>query len=187
MEPIENSPAVNPVKSSEVSVDLLHQDWEDAGDVMDISTNIQQILEGLSNDESSEDAPVLTTLTAAEIVEPEEKENKSVDQSAASKLFPVFYKEMAKSGTSASPSAGPRPQSNKFASGSRSQWIRARNDGESQRILDAGQKVYGAVQCPECSMVYHAKEPEDELLHVKIHESMKDTLKFLVSYLHSSK
>ena len=62
----------------------------------------------------------------------------------------------------------------------KSQWMRARNDGESQRIIDAGQKAYGAVQCPECMLVYHIKEPEDELLHAKIHDSLKDTLKFTV-------
>ena len=62
----------------------------------------------------------------------------------------------------------------------KSQWMRARNDGENQRILDAGQKAYGAVQCPECMLVYHIKEPEDELLHAKIHDSLKDTLKFTV-------
>ena len=62
----------------------------------------------------------------------------------------------------------------------KSQWIRARNDGQNQMMLDAGQKAFGAVQCPECMLVYHVKEPEDELLHTKIHDSLKDNLKFMV-------
>ena len=48
-------------------------------------------------------------------------------------------------------------------------------------ILDAGQKDYGAVQCPECMMVYHVKDPEDELLHAGIHESVQDALKYSVT------
>lgn len=63
----------------------------------------------------------------------------------------------------------------------KSTWIKAKHDGESQMILDAGQKEYGTRQCPECSMVYHLKDPEDELLHQKIHDSLKDSLRFLVS------
>lgn len=47
-------------------------------------------------------------------------------------------------------------------------------------ILDAGQREFGAVQCPECMMVYQVKDPEDELLHAGIHESVNDTLKFSV-------
>ncbi len=62
----------------------------------------------------------------------------------------------------------------------KSQWIRALNDGENQMILDAGQKKYGAIQCPECLMVYHVKDPEDELLHAGIHGIVNDTLKFSV-------
>lgn len=49
--------------------------------------------------------------------------------------------------------------------------------------MDAGQKAFGAIQCPECQLVYHVKEPEDELLHVKFHESFQDVLKFSVSLL----
>lgn len=73
----------------------------------------------------------------------------------------------------------PNPVSAKKTS-HKSQWIRARNDGQNQMMLDAGQKAFGAVQCPECMLVYHVKEPEDELLHTKIHDSLKDNLKFMV-------
>ena len=59
--------------------------------------------------------------------------------------------------------------------------MRARQEGENQMILDAGQKDYGAVQCPECMMVYHVKDPEDELLHAGIHESVQDALKYSVT------
>lgn len=62
----------------------------------------------------------------------------------------------------------------------KSQWMRALNDGEHQMLLDAGQKKYGAVQCSECLMVYHVKDPEDELIHAKMHDIVNDTLKFSV-------
>lgn len=58
--------------------------------------------------------------------------------------------------------------------------MRALNDGENQMILDAGQKKYGAIQCSECLMVYHVKDPEDELIHAGMHEIVNDTLKFPV-------
>jgi N-acetyltransferase len=64
----------------------------------------------------------------------------------------------------------------------KTQWLRALNDGDNQLILDAGQKKYGAIQCQECLMVYHVKDPEDELIHAGIHEIVNDTLKFTVKY-----
>lgn len=62
----------------------------------------------------------------------------------------------------------------------KTQWLRALTDGENQMLLDAGQKAYGAIQCPDCRMVYHLKDPGDELLHTKVHESVQDALKFVV-------
>lgn len=62
----------------------------------------------------------------------------------------------------------------------KAQWVRALKDGGNQRILDAGQKKFGAVQCPECMVVYHVKDPEDELIHVGLHQVVNDTLKFAV-------
>ena len=62
----------------------------------------------------------------------------------------------------------------------KNQWLKAKHGGDTQMILDAGQKAYGATVCLECGMVYHLKDPEDELLHNKIHDSIKDILRFPV-------
>lgn len=44
--------------------------------------------------------------------------------------------------------------------------------GEQQYQIDAGQKAFGLKQCPTCDMQYSVHEPEDELLHLKYHNSV---------------
>lgn len=53
---------------------------------------------------------------------------------------------------------------------------------EDQYQLDAGQKAFGATQCPECNIVYQLGNPEDENAHLNYHNSVR-TLKFQVNYL----
>nr|CAH0104528.1 unnamed protein product [Daphnia galeata] len=150
------------VASEENRINTLSSDWDDdIAESMDISCNIQDILNGLSEEESKE--KVAGTPEAPM----EEKEN-----DASKKLFPLFSKNTANSSLPASENRVAKQVNPK------SQWIRALNDGENQMILDAGQKKYGAIQCPECLMVYHVKDPEDELLHAGIHGIVNDTLKF---------
>ncbi|KAG7212865.1 hypothetical protein KM043_002218 [Ampulex compressa] len=48
---------------------------------------------------------------------------------------------------------------------------------ENQYQLDAGQKRFGATQCPECNVVYELGVPEDENAHLNYHNSTK-ILKF---------
>ncbi|CAL1682848.1 unnamed protein product [Lasius platythorax] len=48
---------------------------------------------------------------------------------------------------------------------------------EDQYQLDAGQKAFGATQCPECNIVYQLGNPEDENAHLNYHNSVR-TLKF---------
>ncbi|XP_065079477.1 N-acetyltransferase eco [Ochlerotatus camptorhynchus] len=48
----------------------------------------------------------------------------------------------------------------------------ARGVGSNQYQIDAGQKEYGAQQCPECGLVYSVHEPEEELIHENYHSSL---------------
>lgn len=95
--PIRKSPRKSPCKqfikktievtSGEDRINILNQDWDDdTAESMDISSNIQDILNGLSEDESSE----------KDVVTPEpqiaEKENV-----LTKKLFPLFWKNTANS------------------------------------------------------------------------------------------
>lgn len=70
--------------SKETSIGILSQDWEDDDDgvnSMDLSSNIEDILKGLSDDESTQVPNNKETTEMAD-----EKENNS-----ANKLFPLFY------------------------------------------------------------------------------------------------
>ena len=64
------------------------------------------------------------------------------------------------------------------------QWqISAKGGGaEDQYQLDAGQKRFGATQCPECNVVYQVGDAEDENAHLNYHNSVR-TLKFHVRYI----
>lgn len=42
---------------------------------------------------------------------------------------------------------------------------------KNQMLLDAGQKKFGATQCPECHIIYHRGDPSDELMHLNYHEA----------------
>ncbi|XP_011162138.1 N-acetyltransferase ESCO2 isoform X2 [Solenopsis invicta] len=59
------------------------------------------------------------------------------------------------------------------------QWqLSAKGGGaEDQCQLDAGQKRFGATQCPECNVVYQLGDPEDENAHLNYHNSIR-TLRF---------
>uniref|UniRef100_UPI00358E6C39 titin homolog isoform X2 n=1 Tax=Myxine glutinosa TaxID=7769 RepID=UPI00358E6C39 len=50
--------------------------------------------------------------------------------------------------------------------------------GESQMIIDAGQKRFGAVKCGTCGMVYTAASPEDEAQHLHYHQRFVGAVKF---------
>ena len=87
----QQQPAVVSINLPETNVSILQQDWDDVGDDMDMSTNIQEILEGLSKDDSHSDPP---PASADSCLSAEEKQNKD---DGKSKLFPLFYKETSKS------------------------------------------------------------------------------------------
>lgn len=48
----------------------------------------------------------------------------------------------------------------------------------SQLIIDAGQKRFGAVTCPDCGMIYSAGDADDEALHRRHHEACCGMVKF---------
>lgn len=71
---------------------MLQQDWdEDTADI-DLSCNIQNILDELNEDEAKSDDTFLASDDKENI---EDKENVE-----AKKLFPLFYKDSAKSSAS---------------------------------------------------------------------------------------
>lgn len=53
-------------------------------------------------------------------------------------------------------------------------------DGDGQLLIDAGQKRFGSITCKQCGMVYAVAEPQEEILHLKYHNSVH-VLQFKVS------
>ena len=82
----EPPPPVPSVAEKETGVTILQQDWEETTDCMDMTNNIQSILDGLSNEEPMEEASSEPTTEKIE-----EKENVA-EASSVKKLFPLFYK-----------------------------------------------------------------------------------------------
>lgn len=82
-----------------------------------------------------------------------------------SHLFPVFRKHFQNTRLNDLPSQIPSLS----ASLNASKWKPIGND---QYQIDAGQKKFGMTQCAECGMNYSVHEPEDELLHLRFHNSI---------------
>lgn len=61
------------------------------------------------------------------------------------------------------------------------QWQLSVKGGKDQYQLDAGQKRFGATQCPECNVVYQIGDAEDENAHLNYHNSIR-TLRFQVNF-----
>lgn len=74
-------------------------------------------------------------------------------------LFPLFYKGKCQAEKNIQEPACKRRKRN---------W---RPIGSNQYQIDAGQKEFGATQCPECQLVYTMHEPEEEILHEEFHKS----------------
>lgn len=64
------------------------------------------------------------------------------------------------------------------------QWqLSAKGGGaEDQYQLDAGQKRFGATQCPECNVIYQLGNPKDENDHLNYHNNVR-ILKFQVTFI----
>ncbi|XP_068896401.1 uncharacterized protein eco isoform X2 [Tenebrio molitor] len=75
------------------------------------------------------------------------------------KLFPVFYP-----GKTLIP-----PKSEVKTTNSINPAKKFRTIAKDQMLLDAGQKRWGATQCPECKIMYHMGDPGDEVMHLNYH------------------
>ena len=59
--------------------------------------------------------------------------------------------------------------------------MRAATGDMEQRMLDAGQKEFGARSCDECGLVYEAGDPDDDRLHEQHHNRVMAALTYTVS------
>ena len=143
----------------------------------DVSTAISNILNDLSSGEEEDGG----NTTASSVASPF-----PVPQQAATKLFPIFYKNPeTEKNTVASPSvpSTARP-SKRFLCSSLT---------DNQQVIDAGQAKLGAVVCPTCGGVYRLVvclyttylqftvfslgDPEDEAQHAALHSGLLAKLK----------
>ncbi|XP_029178269.1 N-acetyltransferase ESCO2 [Nylanderia fulva] len=129
----------------------------------------------LSNMTSTMNIKDVTSLTNFGNLSLENKKNNN-DTAKSGKVFPLFNK-----GYSA-PNNIFEETSNANATKSTKknmQWQLSKKCGgaEDQYQLDAGQKSFGATQCPECNVVYQLGDAEDENAHLNYHNSIQ-TLKF---------
>lgn len=99
--------------------------------------------------------------------EEEEEQVKPESPSKKVKYFPIFYPK-----TRLSDCKFPRGKtgrsSDKFA---------AEMD-EDQMMIDAGQKEFGAKQCPTCGLVFELGNPSDETSHRDYHDHLLTALKY---------
>lgn len=86
------------------------------------------------------------------------------------KLFPMFYPNHK---------TQPDKKETSAVNSNLKNWKQLPKD---QLLLDAGQKRFGATQCPVCKIVYHMGDPNDELMHKSYHEA-GHILRFNVSTL----
>ncbi|XP_012217574.1 N-acetyltransferase ESCO2 [Linepithema humile] len=101
--------------------------------------------------------------------------NETAKTGEKEKYFPLFAK-----GYSAPDNIFEETNNAKSSKAKRNtQWqLSAKGGGaEDQYQLDAGQKRFGATQCPECNIIYQLGDPEDENAHLNYHNSIR-TLKF---------
>ncbi|XP_044265148.1 N-acetyltransferase ESCO2 [Tribolium madens] len=75
------------------------------------------------------------------------------------KFFPIFYP-----GKTVFPSP---VKEHKVSNGTK----KFRPISKDQMLLDAGQKRWGATQCPECKIIYHMGDPGDEIMHLNYHNA----------------
>ena len=128
-----------------------------------VSSSISNILNDLSSGESdvsqsSQSEEEETRMTLPSLVK--------ADNDAA-RLYPIFYKESAKS--SGEPGTHQQQQPGKrFLCSSLPQ---------DQAYIDAGQKELGATLCPTCGSVYSKGDPQDEAMHNIQHTGLLERLK----------
>ena len=107
--------------------------------VPDISLAVSNILNDLSSgDDSLTDAAGDTSASSVD-------NQSNTPQPSAAKMFPIFYKDTAKSGDDGGGMTNLQPLGKRFLCSSLS---------DSQTIIDAGQKEIGPTLCLTCGTVY---------------------------------
>lgn len=91
----------------------------------------------------------------------------NIEDDSSSKLFPIFRKNFHVS----SPIRDLYTHLALSATTTTSVENKWKPIGNEQYQIDAGQKEFGMRQCAQCEMTYSVHEPEDELLHLKYHNS----------------
>ena len=84
------------------------------------------------------------------------------------KLFPLFTKGYT---------LKDKDETKKIKKNNNWQLSKKYGNSHDQYQLDAGQKIFGAVQCEECKIIYHAGDADDENAHLNYHNNHK-VLKF---------
>ncbi|KAK0098772.1 hypothetical protein PV326_003433 [Microctonus aethiopoides] len=169
---------------------VLENDWaDDEYDALEPlttnQTNAKSPLKSarITSDALLSPASVLSTMTSSMNIEDKNslknvEINNSTDFNQESKgndtkYFPLF----AKGYTSNVPENLEEKKSRGVKRPASWQLSTKTNGGGDQYQLDAGQKVFGIVQCNECNVVYQVGEPEDENAHLVHHNSFR-TLKY---------
>merc|ERR1719312_728035 len=86
----------------------------------------------------------------------------------SSKLYPIFYKESAKSTGETGSTSQQQEKEKRFLCSSLP---------SNQAYIDAGQKELGATLCQTCGSVYSKGDPQDEAMHNIQHTGLLERLK----------
>lgn len=94
-------------------------------------------------------------------------------QMESNKLFPIFYKDHQRMVAVQSRVEHDIGHGLFDAVRNKPKRLRtSRGVGFNQYQIDAGQRQYGAQQCPGCGLLFSAHEPEEEIIHDNYHASL---------------
>lgn len=137
------------------------QAQEDMADLVQIEQSIQQLDEEILRVAQNNNIDAGAVIASTEF----ETSNQQSSDSQP-KLFPIF--STPDTGLEKARSKGTMERSRKPILKSM----------EGQYVIDAGQKRFGATQCPECGVIYEIGDPQDEHDHL-IHHNSVNVLKFI--------
>ncbi|XP_014483060.1 PREDICTED: N-acetyltransferase ESCO2 isoform X2 [Dinoponera quadriceps] len=161
---------------------ILENDWaDDDYDTMDaltvntnaVSPSTATILQDTIMSPASELSNMTSTMNIKDafLADNTENNNDPVRTNKEGKFFPLFAKGYVAPADQLAKDAGGKSAKRN------TQWQLSMKSGQDQYQLDAGQKRFGATQCPECGVVYQLGDGEDENAHLNYHNSIR-TLKF---------
>ncbi|EZA51430.1 hypothetical protein DMN91_007319 [Ooceraea biroi] len=167
---------------------ILEDDWEDDYDTMEPLTNsidtvspsksVSTLLDDPITSPTSELSNMTSTMNIEDTVSVDNKDgNRNAETSKEEpekRYFPLFTK-----GYSIPDTIFEEPDKSTKMTKRNIQWQLSEKAGGAgdQYQLDAGQKQFGATQCPECNIVYQLGDAEDENAHLNYHNSIR-ILKF---------